>query len=177
MIRLIERQYIPDNTELKLFEEINSIDFPWFKSPSVYGSKHYCFFHSLMMRTDVENQTVGNPGDINSIYYPHFENIFLKFCKQNNIEVKKIFRASLNLTCYHEDLHSNIHVDHVYPHRNFIMYLSEASGDTYIYDESVQTMFSISPKLHKAIIFDGVPHAQGFCKMDEVRIVLVFTFE
>ena len=183
MINLIEKQYTPSTTELNfLTNTLYSPNFPWFRNIDVEGmdnllgetnNEQYYFSHNLMGRDPTKTARMGI---VNSPHYITCEQIFKNFCRENNIKVKTIFRASLNLTFHAEKLHSAIHVDHNFEHKNFIMYLSDSFGDTFIFDEKYNLVTSVKPELYKGIVFDGLPHAQGFCKAGDMRQVLVFTF-
>jgi hypothetical protein len=168
MVNIIENQYYPEQEELDFLNHIQTDQFPWFKgfdSPSI-DNRLPMFCHELKKRNS----------EINSSAYEICERIFRNFCYQNNIKVNTIFRAAINLTIHHEGLHTFIHTDHNFEHKNFIMYLSESSGDTYIFNDDESLITSIKPKLYKAVVFDGLKHAAGFCKVEEYRYVLVFTF-
>jgi hypothetical protein len=168
MINIIENQYRPTEEELDFLQHILTDKFAWFKgydSPSE-TNRLPMFCHELKKRN----------GEINSSAYGICERIFLNFCQQNDIDVDRIFRAAINLNIHHEGVHTFIHTDHEFEHKNFIMYLSQASGDTYIFDDDENVIASIKPELYKAVVFDGLKHAAGFCKVEEYRYVLVFTF-
>lgn len=168
MFDIIENQYDPSEEELDFLQHVLSDKFPWFKgydSPAE-SNRLPMFCHELRKRT----------GEINSSAYDICEKIFLKFCQQNNIPVKRTFRAAINLNIHHEGVHTFIHRDHEFEHKNFIMYLSQASGDTYIFDDDENVIARIKPELYKGLVFGGLKHAAGFCKVEEYRYILVFTF-
>ena len=66
------------------------------------------------------------------------------------------------------DSHSPLHVDHSFPHRNIIMYLTDAGGDTVVNDEVY------SPKEDGVIMFEG-EHYHHF-PMKDARIDFVDTY-
>jgi len=173
---IFEKQYIPNAEELGFFDYITTNNFPWYYNETEIedATVKYPFFSHVIVNRPVDG--IPKRGSINSQYFPLLFNIFDKFCNKNGIKYKDICRISLNFNFHQDALHTNIHVDHTFEHKNFIMYLSECSGDTIIFDDQEQIIASISPELYKVLIFDGLKHAAGFCKPNERRIVLVITF-
>ena len=169
----LETQFVPNQEELNLLEfVIGANNFPWYYQRST-SIKYMFFGHTLMTRND---ELPHNQGHINSNYYEPFANIFLKICKENNIEVNTILRGSINATGYFPDKHGDIHCDHEVPHKNFILYLNDCvNAPTYIFNKKNQLIKTTTPCKYKAVFFCG-PHAQGFCAPYEHRFVLVFTF-
>lgn len=167
-----ECELSPDQQDFLKF--VTSNDFPWFHTVvTEYDTQGVMrFAHTLMKRSDLE----GVSGDINSPHYEMAYTIFKNFCDQNNVPVKKIFRASFNLTIASSLPNAGVHQDHKFPHNVFVMYLNDTSGDTQLIENDVITQ-SISPKKNKAIIFNNQPHTHLFPNIDEYRIVMVFTFE
>ena len=170
----LETEFVPNKEEAELIDfAINSAEFPWYFQEST--DKKYMFFgHSFLKRN---NDVHGAEGQINSQYYPAFVNIFLKICKENNVKVNSILRGALNATSYLPDKYGNIHIDHDFPHNNFILYLNNFTGaPTYIFNENKELIKTTAVGKNKAVFFSGEPHAQGFCAPHEHRFVLVFTF-
>jgi hypothetical protein len=131
--------------------------------------------HSLMLRT-----IGGGSGKIVSSYYAPFYDIFKSFCSQNNIKVEKVLRATVNYTLFENGLSAYPHVDHAFPHFNFVLYLNDCvGGHTLIYgkgEEEGKVIKSIRPEKYKAVIFSGESHAVSEIEPSEQRIVVVFTF-
>jgi hypothetical protein len=177
---VFESQYVPNAEEYAFFNYITSSNFPWFYNEYdvTDATKKYPFFgHAVMNRAvDINGNHVAEKGVINSQFFPLLQNIFQKFCNQNGITYKDICRMNLNFNFHQDAPHSNIHIDHTFEHKNFIMYLSECSGDTIIFNDNDKIIASVKPELHKVVVFDGLRHAAGFCKPGEHRIVLVVTF-
>ena len=77
-----------------------------------------------------------------------------------------------------EQTTSGIHIDHIFPHKVFIMYLTEFdSGETILYnDDDEEIAVSKSCKFNAAV-FDGLTrHAQRFCKKGQRRVIFLVTF-
>jgi hypothetical protein len=95
----------------------------------------------------------------------------------NDIKVNTIFRVGFNCTWYNTHDNAGIHVDHEFPHKNFIMCInSPTSGDTVVYDKDNIEVGRVKPEQYKAVVFSGDPHTHEFCAPDERRVILVATF-
>ena len=167
---LIESKIDPDKDEKGFLDFILGPEFPFY-----YGmtTKNYnTFIHGILIRSGSDSE--GIPASDKAEYW--VRRIFDKFCIQNNITYNKLLRACVYSTTYNTGLHGDVHVDHSFPHYNFILYVNDdyTNGETYIYFEN--DLVKIKPEKYKAIVFNGVPHAQGFCGVGERRVVLVITF-
>lgn len=134
--------------------------------------------HTLLMRTEEENvDHISRPRNHYSSLYEFFMEIFHRFTVENNIKYKKIYRANLNLTWYSGLNHSEPHLDHSWPHKNFIMYLTDCDrSETIIWPEDFSVSYLIPCKKNTAVTFDSVWHAQRMPGIGERRIVLVITY-
>jgi hypothetical protein len=161
-------------------------DFPWYYVPAATTDKFQCFSHVLIHRYDPNN---GDPVE-NSSITSFFVQILKRFCKKHKIKINKITRGTINLTSHHNEYQSgDPHVDHLFKHKSFIIYLNDAVGDTIIYDkkydgrelldinEKTPIFKKIKPESGKAICWDGeYYHAASYPKEGKRRIVLVMTF-
>ena len=87
----------------------------------------------------------------------------------NKIKLNMIFRIGTNNVPPQKKIISSLpHVDHEYPHKNLIIYLTNAGGKTYVDDKS------FDPKEDDIISFEGM-HYHATPK-DKNRIVLVATY-
>jgi len=157
----------------KFIEFVEGPYFPWYSNVCV--TKDIFHGHALMRRNTEDSP---NAGVVISDFYEPAISIFKDFCLGMGIEYKTIFRAALNSSSYHTSEMAEIHVDHKFEHKNFIFYINDVSkGSTFIYSEDLTKLEDvIVPKKNKAVIWDGRPHAQGWCAPDERRLVLVVTF-
>ena len=174
---LLEKKINLDNKENKLIDLVMGVTFPWFLMYQLSNLQKYKFFgHMLMAR--FEPRDIAARGIPNSILFERFEKIFINFCNENNIKVNNILRMALNNTWHYDDKHGDIHVDHDFPHYNFIWYINDfTKGSTYIYEKDYKTLKKeIKAEKNKVVVFGGEPHAQGFCNPYENRIVFVATF-
>ena len=124
--------------------------------------------HTLMRRSNCGTAVAGIP---NSGSYDLFKLIFDRLCPDHTM-----LRAALNLTFHNPVAHSTIHVDHLFPHRNLIIYLNQTEAGTLLFDEQHCVTDRIPCKRNTAVHFSGVDHAQEHCAPGQVRLVAVFTY-
>lgn len=190
-IQLIEN-VITVAEQNSILEYVFSNEFPWYyqskmvATESVFANaiNSYFFSHMLIVRQEEDEfgrYLYGNEpkeGKINSNDWDKFKPIFTKAIP----DYKTIYRAAINLTFGIENTNelkcSLPHRDHAFDHKNFICYLNKFSnGHTYIMNDDMQVTDSITPKERCAITFDGnLMHAQGFCNLNEKRLVMVVTY-
>ena len=163
---------------------VQSGDFPWFFTRATLNYLVMC--HSLMLRYEGNLDESGNlkesethrRGVDNSPHLPAAESLFLRICAENNIVVRTVFRAAFNRTFYESDAHSDVHVDHLFPHKVFILYIhSRDGGDTLLCDKDGNVQHEIKAEDGKFVVFDGDWHCNSFCKPRSTRVVLVITFD
>lgn len=168
---------------------ISSADMPWFRNVTGPKFETPMFFHSLLGRGTTEPNS--------SLYYPALE-LFNNFCGLTNTRYKNILRMCLNLTVpldYCQQIEP--HVDYEVPHKLFLLYLNDCSGNTLIYNEKygefgagefyldlneyknkLSVRYEVPPKTGLAICFDGAHyHAHKLCQGKEARKVLVICFQ
>ena len=169
---LKEFDYSPTKEQQEFLNFLMSNEFPLFYNRQT-SEKYMYYSHALMQRN---KDDLPEGGIINSPYFDYAKNFFLEVCSKNNVEVKTILRGSVNNTIYHPDKCGDIHVDHLFPHYNFIYHLNETNAPTRLYDENDNFVKQSNPKKNRAVVFSGMRHAQAFAEPHEQRIVLVFTF-
>ena len=134
--------------------------------------------HILLSRTEIETvKHTDRPGtDINK-YWEFFLEIFHRFMTENNLKYTNIFRANLNLTWYNGDSYTAPHLDHTWPHYNFIMYLTEcAGGETVVWTDDFSTVYEIPPVQYSAVTFKQHYHAHKYPMLGTRRLVFVVTY-
>jgi hypothetical protein len=180
-----EDNFFTDKTDLIEFVLGNCM--PWYFHQCSTSNNFPFFSHTVMART--ENEKVGR---INSDLYDVMHEILIKFCRDHNLEVNNIFRMSFNaMWNYGELSHTDPHVDFKFDHKVLIMYFTDNNGDTLIYNKkydgtgqtslygnkSLEVQERVTPKLGKAVCFDGNKfHANEFCKPSDRRVVFVTCF-
>lgn len=173
MYDFIETQFTLTEEEQKFFDYIQWGDFPFYLQEATPGIRF--FGHVLMHRNLDETQPVR--GIPNSPYCAYAEAIVRRFCSEQNVPIKDILRMTLNCTTYAEGEHNAVHVDHIhFEHWNFILYMNDVPGSTYIFDAQGNIVKEFEPKKNKVIVFKGQPHANKSCGSNEWRFVLVATF-
>jgi hypothetical protein len=175
----LETDLLPnEDSQEKIDSIIYNNDFPWYFEKTTSSLKYRMFFHSLVLRQPhKESPTIPVQGKISSPHFDFFFGIFLDVCKKNNIDVNVIYRACINNTWHYPEKHGDIHVDHKYPHKQFIWYLNDfTDAPTYLFDENNNLIKKTAVGKNKINIFSNERHAQGFCAPGEYRICVVFTF-
>ena len=156
----------------KFTEHLLSNIFPLYCSASTEG--YEVFGHSFLDRNK-NNKDV--EGEVNSPYWESVYNLFKEICAKYEIAHKIIYRSCLNVTTYNKNKMGDLHIDHTFPHKNFIIYLNDFSdGSTYVQDEETKEIIEVKAEKFKVVIFGGHMHAQGFCGNGQRRVVLVVTF-
>lgn len=186
--------FIEDNDILNADEQVGiqsmiveSTTFPWYRMPESSSEAYPFYGHLLATRNDLD-ETVPS-----SEYFWDFADILDRFIQKHNLlqDGYTIMRSALNDSLSFTDQHCDPHVDHLYPHMVFILYLTNASGETIIYedvydgenqthlntDNPDMTIAKLSPpSINKMIAFDGMHyHAFNFKKPEERRVICVWT--
>ena len=68
------------------------------------------------------------------------------------------------------------HLDHHWPHNNWIMYLNDNSATTVLFNEDYTIDCEIPAVKYTAACFKGQWHAHRYPKGLDQRLVLVFTY-
>lgn len=192
---LIEHENFISSEDIKIIDNnVLSSEFPWYYAPSSTSSNFPFIAHVLMKRVEESSNSIVSPS-----WYPFFERILYKFCDNNNLEVTKILRASLNLTHNCDSIYRNgdPHVDYTFDHSQVVMYLNEFdNGETLIFNEkygekdldksiysslNMSDNFSIkniiTPSKGKVVCFNGSNfHTCRWCSGSQRRVVCVFCF-
>lgn len=172
--------------------------FPWywqnnqtFDDPTLYN-KHMldgltsCLIHTngpflshqLLNRSNDPNTShLDRPAGDFSPHYEFFIEIFHRWMATKKISYSNIFRANLNLTWYNGINHTEPHVDHEWPHCNFIMYLNTcAAGQTILWPDDFSASYIIPCIQNTAVAFSQQWHAQRYPVPGTKRIVFVVTY-
>lgn len=131
------------------------------------------FGHKLMERSLVPGQS----GTVNSKHYPVFYEIFSRWCNDNGYAVGVILRAAINVTMHNSAEFSLPHRDHEFPCYNWLMYLNSSNAATLLFDDNYNIIDSIAAEKYQAVVFPNMLHAHQFVCSDQLRYVVVFTFE
>lgn len=173
MAILLEGDANFNQDEQEFLSFVSSPEFPWYAG---MATKNFpCLTHNMMLRTDDDSE--GQP------WSPHCDvakRLFLRICEDNKISVRTIYRLAFNLTFADPSKHGDPHNDHAdFPHKVMLVYLTKFDGgETFLFDETGTTVVEkITPKVDKFAVFEGGIHAQGFCRPQQFRMVMVATFD
>jgi len=138
----------------------------------------FWFSHPLMDRAEKPYWDPDQSGKIvDPSLYSFFHVIFSRHLREQNIEYKTILRSSLNLVVHSNYEFTVPHVDHFFPHWNWVMYLNTVeNAPTVLFDENMEIIESVQAEEFKSVIFPGVTHAHKFPPINQDRCVCVFTF-
>jgi hypothetical protein len=136
------------------------------------------FSHTLLKKAEHGEQShLDRSTNDFSVYYEFFIELFHRFMSTNNIKYSKIYRANLNLNWYNDINHTEPHLDHEWPHCNFIMYLNTCeAGETLIWPDDFSTTHSIPCVQNTAVAFKQEWHAHRYPAPKTRRIVFVVTY-
>lgn len=163
-----------------------STNFPWFRIPeqaetpietrAVGPILNVPFFCNILMQRGSNYKPI--PGKISSSYYNFFFEIFDTWMQQQNLEYNTVLRACVNCVSAREvDAHTNPHLDHFFPHNNWLMYLNTTDAPTLLFDNETLTITDeIACEQYQAVTFPAQMHAYRFPRKQAHRIVLVFTY-
>ena len=146
-----------------------NIPFYWMKESVAGEFGEPCFTHTLIHRDTQE---------IHSEHADFFKKIARRFADRHKIPCNVFLRGCINLTCPQPQLRkSTAHVDHDFPHYQFLLHLNKSNGgSTLILDSKKKIIKTIEPKQFKGLGFKGgLPHCMTFPKSGR-RVVAVLTF-
>ena len=143
-----------------------NIPFYWMKE-SVVGKGEPCLTHTLINR---KTQQIVSPQS------NFFKKIVKRFADRYKIPCNVFLRGCINLS-YPNSGRSGVHVDHPFPHYQFLLHLNKSNGgSTLILDSKKKIIKTIEPKQFKGFGFKGgLPHCMTFPKSGR-RVVAVLTF-
>ena len=150
---------------LKLKSSVLGEMFPWFRTKNKLDS-FYFYSHTFLDRPEFAGfpKPLSNDVDL-------FLDVFAQIARANKeMEVNYLLRMNANGV---EPLPDNpeisaVHEDHTFPHKNVLIYLTDAGGETFVGDDVFH------PKEDSIILFEG-PHCHAMPKNDR-RVVLVVTY-
>ena len=174
MFYVEDNNFLSDKQKLYLEESLRNekMSFKLATSAAEPNDNGYHFINHVLLSEDRPRKYhIQNQEEINQ-----FTDILKSFCNNNNIILNNIFRIAVNIT-FNNGFVSKcpIHNDHSYYHKQVLLYLNDATGDTVICDDNNKPVIISSPQKYKAIAFGKQPHYHHFPHYG-VRCVAVFTF-
>ena len=158
-------------------QTVLSNSFPYYYSPNTIHNppdNNAYMSHDVLRRP--EERAKGEM--FNSTYGEQFLRILKEFADATNIEVKDVYRISVNITFAGITESCPTHTDHPYPHKQLLIYLNDCDpkAETVVLSEDKsRVLHNISPEKYKGVCFGSSPHYMMFPKKG-ARIVAVFTF-
>jgi len=166
--------FLTDKNKEFIEKTILNSSFPfYFNDRTDKEEKAQFLTHILITRLE----TRSSKEHINSTFYPDVLDIANSFFKKFNIKYKEIYRMAVNLTFNNDFKKCHIHTDHLFPHKQLIIYLNDTdtSSKTIILNEKDKIYKEITPKKYKGVCFDSLNHYFFYPKKG-ARVVLVTTF-
>tara|TARA_R100001082_G_C4294044_1_gene129460 strand:+ start:38 stop:595 length:558 start_codon:yes stop_codon:yes gene_type:complete len=113
-----------------------------------------------------------NYSTIRDKYISEFQKVFDEIFSYNKLELNCFYRMNVNLVQPTKDqLKIPFHTDHPWPHKNILIYLTNAGGETICEDES------FNPSEDDIITFSGYPEKHCHkTSIEKNRIVIVATY-
>ena len=164
----------------KAKEFILSNNFPWFLESEIVDGyskedkENYAipsfWSHGVLIRP-LDSHECSYPR-VNSQYMPQLEVIFNEIFEYNNLPLKWMYRLNINLVQPHQGKQlTSPHCDHPWPHKNILIYLTDAGGETICEGESH------NPAEDDIIIFSGYPERHHYkLPKEKNRVVIVGTY-
>lgn len=171
---------------LKLKDYVLSNEFSWYwnnKSTRLWeNTDEYVnmpfLSHIFVKRPEETFRKI--PEQSSSISF-HAAEVLLEILAHNNIDIDFFLRINANCVFPFKKVISSFpHVDHHYPHKNLLVYLTDAGGKVLVKKNGVKSKFvSYDPKEDSVISFDGVEHYMQTPEQTSPyvrRVCLVATF-
>ncbi len=159
---------------------LNDETFPWFYLPNSVKNKggydghenHSTYIHTFLERP-WNNMTKLYP-EIRSGSMEHIGEIIAEIARENNFVINCLLRVCVNcLEPKNNPKLSIPHIDHDFPHKNLVVYLTDAGGETVVYNDD-GTFKEHYPQEDDVIIFTGI-HCYRPSSVKR-RLVLVATY-
>jgi len=154
--------------------EVLGLNFSFFhKTRIIEGDDRYNgFFEHTILRAGEDNW--------NSKYHPWGEGILQDFVSKNNLTYKLIHRMSINLTYNNGMIKCPVHKDHLFPHKQLIVYLNDVQdkkAKLFILDDDEKKILKkVTPKQYRGVCFNNSHHWHYHPRFGE-RLAFVTTFE
>ena len=154
-----------------------SNDFPWFRwnqtikgeSQLQKGHDDYPFLSHRFLTRPLRSCLYSQP---NSEHIKPMHQVFREIADFNGLDPQVIYRMNANAVYPTKDnLPSPSHIDHNFPHKNMIIYLTDPHGGSTIVDGQ-----EYEPEEDDVLIFDGQERYCTKPPSKNIRISLIMTF-
>ena len=139
--------------------------FYWADSAVKKGDKSFHFVHHAIYDSGKDNSSLAKPLRL----------LLQEISSKINHSYDHIYRCALNITfCNGYTKKCPPHKDHVFKHKQILIYLNNSDGDTIVLDKKGKELKRVKPEAYKIFVFDDSKHYYYFPKKG-VRKVLVYT--
>jgi len=163
---------------LDVKKTILSEDIPWFYMPNTTAKedKNYInipyYSHSFLLRPEPGNDILYSQPCSNYLNQVQF--LLSSIAKENDLVINYFYRINANIVDpIKTDKLTVPHHDHFFDHKNMLVYLTDAGGETVVFNDD-GTKEEHHPQEDDVIVFSGL-HCHKPPKQKR-RIVLVATF-
>jgi len=166
---------------LKFKEFVLSNQFVWYwmlrSTPESHDKEgHYAtpFLSHNLLKTPGSHTKNIRISESNSPHLEFAAKLFLEVLEHNDIKINAFLRINANCVLPLNEVTNTIpHMDHPFPHKNILAYLTDAGGKIIVGEDSHD------PKEDDVILFEGLEHYHQIPKASETcvrRVALVATF-
>mgnify|MGYP001242076376 FL=1 len=135
---------------------------------------NYSYLSHKFLQKPEDSRLYSTP---NSEYVEYIHQIFKEIADFNDLNPQVIFRMNANAVYPTEKkLPSPLHVDHNFPHKNMLIYLTDPQGGSTIVEDEDTNLKEYLAKEDDVLMFDGQSAHCAIPPSKDVRIVLVITF-
>ena len=148
-------------------------NFAYYMSSSHQENLEYPYLSHIILKRPEER----NHQNFNSPYANLFLKLLEEFQNKNKIKVNQLLRIAVNLTFNFGKKNSFTHKDHLFEHKQLIIYLNDCdkNSKTVILNENKKIIKKITPKKFKGVLFDCCHHYMIYPKKG-YRVIAVYTF-
>ncbi len=142
-------------------------EFPWFyeTNPNELEEGYYFYSHVFLERPHPDERFLYP--NVRSQHIDLFHTFLQQIFEYNNLPIDSIYRMNAN-NIPAQDGCIAPHVDHTFPHKNLIIYLTDAGGKTFVGDDVHD------PVEDDIVIFSGIHYNER--PKNKRRVVLVATY-
>lgn len=165
--------FLSDNSKSNIDSIMADSNFAYYMSSSHQENLEYPYLSHIILKRPEER----NHQNFNSPYANLFLKLLEEFQNKNKIKVNQLLRIAVNLTFNFGKKNSFTHKDHLFEHKQLIIYLNDCdkNSKTVILNENKKIIKKITPKKFKGVLFDCCHHYMVYPKKG-YRVIAVYTF-
>ena len=165
--------FLSDNSKSNIDSIMADSNFAYYMSSSHQENLEYPYLSHIILKRPEER----NHQNFNSPYANLFLKLLEDFQNKNKIKVNQLLRIAVNLTFNFGKKNSFTHKDHLFEHKQLIIYLNDCdkNSKTVILNENKKIIKKITPKKFKGVLFDCCHHYMIYPKKG-YRVIAVYTF-